>query len=228
MENVKDTLAVSGPDSFSREAVLTQFHGVSPQIGGLARRTLELTPPEEGDAVAVFLGLGEAARLEAAVDLWRDGAYRHLLIGGVNPIEDDHPSPEELVARVEALGGTRLKDVHILPEARHTKDQADWLAHTASELQTRRLVLVDPDYHVPRAYATTVASMNTQGKVTPMWAAGIDYPADFETPYSRYPDIRQTPDFMAGEDARRIPVYQQTGDVASNEAWARHLDIVEK
>ena len=212
----------------SREKVLEKFHKVSPEIGALARRTVEMTPPDEGDAVAVFLGLGEHVRLEAAVRMWRDDAYRHLLIGGVNPGEQDHPSRDELLGRIEALGGTRLEDVRILPEARHTKDQADWLAATASELETKRLVLVEPDYHLPRAYATTVASMNTQGKVTPMWASGIDYPLDFETPEPRYPGVQQTPVFMAGEDARRIPLYQPTGDVASNEAWARHLDITEK
>lgn len=223
---MKDILA-SQSDS-SREKVLEQFHKVSPEIGALARRTVEMTLPDEGDAVAVFLGLGEHARLEAAVNLWRDGAYRHLLIGGVNPAEDDHPSGEELLGRVEALGGTRFADVRILPQARHTKDQANWLAYTAGELQVQRLVLVDPDYHVPRAYATTAASMNAQGRTTPMWAKGIDYPARFETPQEVYPGMRQTPIYMAGQDASRIPRYQPTGDVASNEVWARHLDITEK
>lgn len=225
---MSNKLLNSAKNNSSREQVLEKFMDVSPEIGALARQTIELVPPDEGDAVAVFLGLGETKRLEAAVAKWRNGAYRHLLIGGVNPIEDDHPGEKELLGRVEALGGKNMDNVYVLPEARHTKDQADWLADMATELAAKRLVLVDPDYHIPRAYATTVASMNTRSKITPMWAAGIDYPANFETPYSRYPGVRQTPDFMAGEDARRIPIYQQTGDVALNAAWQQHLKFTEK
>lgn len=213
----------------SRETVLDKFSDVSHEIGALARRTIELRPPEDGDAVVVFTGLDERVRLEAAVKLWSTGAFRHLLIGGSNPKEQGYESEEEVRAHIATYyDGTRDKDVYILPEARHTKDQADWLASTTDELGTRRLVVVDPDYHTPRVYATTVASMNVKGNLVPMWTSPIDYPADFVTPHPRYTGVRQTPVFMAGEDAKRIPIYQQTGDVASNEAWERHLDFTEK
>ena len=215
-------------DTGSREAVIEQFERVSREVGALARRTIEMRTPDEGDAIAVFIGMDEHARLESAVSLWGRGAYQHLLIGGSNPKEQGHPSEEEVRSRVAALGGMRDKDVHILSKAVHTKDQADWLADITDELGTRKLVLVDPDYHIPRVYATTVASMNAKGSVVPMWTLSIDYPSDFTSPHPRYPDIPQTPVFMAGEDARRIPLYQQTGDVASNEYWERHLDITEK
>ena len=80
----------------SRELVLEKFFDVSAQIGELARRTIEMEAPEEADAIAVFLGLGEHARLERAVSWWTTGRYRHLLIGGVNPNEADAPNEDEI------------------------------------------------------------------------------------------------------------------------------------
>lgn len=213
-------------DVGSREMVLEKFDAISREIGVLARRTVELQPPDDGDAVAVFIGMDERARLEAAVKLWSGGAYRYLLVGGSNPKEQGHPSEIEIRERIDSLGGdVRGKNIHILPEAEHTKDQSDWLASMADELNMKRLVMVEPDYHTPRVYATTVASMNTRGVTTPLWTAPIDYPVDFASPHPRNPGVRQTPMFMAGEDARRIPIYQKTGDVASNEAWEKHIKL---
>ena len=210
----------------TRERVLMQFDRLSVELGSLARRTVEMQMPDEGDAVAVFMGLGEDERLETALSIWRDGRFPHLLIASSNPAEPSHRTEPELRDYIERAGLDSNGKISVLRSPLHTKDQSDWISETTERLGIRRMALTVPDYHAPRAFATTIDSLNRNGNELTMHVASIDYPEGYVTPDTRYEGEEQSPEFMAGQDARRIPAYQAKGDVASNDEWHKYLDRI--
>lgn len=183
------------------------------------------------DAIAVYPGLGEYWRVTSAVNAWDDSnsRARSLLVAGVfydgetlDPLTGGEASGPITVERLqqEPTNLQRTDGVCIQQNARHTREQADWLIGRVSEKNTASVALHVSPYHLLRAYLTTVKAFARNGvdpvpiiPVPVRVAPSMVIPETGNTGWGSFPG-----------EAARIERYQESGDIANHEQLRRYID----
>jgi hypothetical protein len=171
-------------------------------------------------AIAVHTGLGEHIRVEYAIKEWEVRRVPLLLLLGTNPHERTYEALtfERLCKGPFWVDPSARGNVVTQVTAAHSKEQAVWLVDEVRERGIRSVELHAPAYHMPRAYLTVLAAMDSANPflltphVTP-------YPPGYVIPET---GVRAV-DMTDGE-YQRIEKYQQSGDVASRKKLIDYLD----
>lgn len=196
-----------------RTRVIDESHNVEGiyDIALMAMMTYTLPRPiAKVDAIVVYPGMGEASRVMEAVSSWeRSTVARHFLIAGVYDIEDTF---EKIT--IESLSGEpynlkKKNGVVIQETANHTKDQADWVAKQTVEKKFASIALFAPAYHLLRAYATTLKSLQTVNETIPIIPMPIQ-----SSPNTRSSETGMDMWEMSPAELQRITRYQGKGDVS--------------
>lgn len=133
--------------------------------------------------------------------------------------EDTFDKLTEECLKESTYGLRRTDGLVIQQKANHTKEQADWIAAEVKARDIASLALYAPAYHLLRAYATTVKSMDT---------------ADVRIPIIPMP-TRMSPDSVSAEtgmdtwemapaEIERTIKYQEKGDVATKEELQDYIN----
>lgn len=172
------------------------------------------------DAMAVYPGMGEIERVTDVVGDWnRSISARHLFVGGVYEAEDTFDRLTEERLKESTYGLRRTDGVVIQQKANHTKEQADWIAAEVKARDIASLALYAPAYHLLRAYATTVKSMDNADVRIPI----IPMPTRV-SPDSVSAETGMNTWEMAPAEMERIAKYQEKGDVATKEELQDYIN----
>lgn len=167
------------------------------------------------EALAVFPGQGETWRISQALEWWnrRKGRARHLLLAGGSGLS----SVEEYIDHFGEIGRDSWVDVQ-WPDARNTKEQADWTAEKVRELNIESLALFVSPYHLLRAYCTLLKSLEARGLQIPIVPAPVAISPEVVVPESGANGWQ----LVAGE-VERLRRYQEKGDVATSEELKQYI-----
>lgn len=183
-------------------------------IGGIPRVST--------DAIAVHTGLGEDERVQYAVQRFNRGDFKQLLISGLNPQEKTAKRFDLMTLQAAPFNLARVEGVRTQVYARHTPDQAEWIALCARALGLRSISISAPAYHLPRAYLTVLAAFLKNG----MHAQDcmlVPLPTPM-SPYYHVPEMDVMAMEMIPGEYGRIVNYTQKGDVASAGELRKYID----
>jgi len=163
------------------------------------------------EAIIVMPGLGEHARLQAAVSAWEAHPHiQYLIVAGTNDIEKTQPQPSLEFLESSLIGLHRTEGVITQVSAEHTKDQTDWIAHTLRDKKIQSAALFVSHWHLPRAYGTLLKSMDELHVKLALFPVAVG-----TSPTAVVPETGQTVIAMSAGEAKRISTYQELGHVTS-------------
>ena len=176
----------------------------------------------EVDALCVFTGQGEDIRvIQPARNYWenRNTKNRFFLIPGYNEKERTWKKITKEGLAGETFNMNRLGGVHVGPKMHTTKDQSDWAVGKIGELGIKSLGIVSTPFHLIRAYATTLNSLNAAKVRIPVVPVPV-----YLAPSTVIPETGTGAwDLFQGE-AERIRMYRKKGDVISHEKFKEYMD----
>ena len=176
---------------------------------------------EDVEAIIIFPGMGETWLITDPVKRLENGAAATLLImAGQNPEEKYFECRDE--ARLRDHYGVPA-NIHILAQirARHTKEQANWIAEQLKERGVATAALSVSPFHITRAYLTVLASLYTLDLEKQV----VLIPAPVRiNPSQVTPETGANAWDMCPAEWPRIADYQKKGDVASLEQLKQYLD----
>lgn len=177
-------------------------------------------PAGDVDAIAVLPGLGEDARIIAALRAWHHApGTRYLLVAGTNPNEKHQPQVTLDVLQSPRFCLTRTEGVVPQVHALHTREQAEWLTERTRQLGITSIKLFVSHWHLPRAYGTLIKTMD-KGCLprVPVFPVAVPTP-----PGAIVPETGVDVVAMSAGEAIRIQRYQATGDVATLDELREYL-----
>lgn len=181
-------------------------------------------PVADVDALTVFPGLGETWRVTHAVQEWeRSERARNLLVAGVYEGEDTFEKLTVERLKQSPYDLTKTAGVVIQDKADNTKDQAEWVAHQVLDRNLASVALFAPSYHLLRAYATTVKSLDRHDARIPI----IPVPTAV-SPDSVSPELGLNMWELGPSEIDRTIKYQAKGDVSTPEELQEYLGWVWK
>lgn len=181
-------------------------------------------PPKSDrvEAFGLFPGLGEIARDHHAISLFtHNRTAKYLIMAGENP--DDKPgynrTPANLVKTPWNIPPGLISKVFTQVYTANTKTQADWMAENVKARGVKSLGLTVSAWHMPRAYLTLVKSLMDAG----MHIAVLPQVAEISFS-ATVPGVQKTVWELLAAELRRIPTYQQTGDIATYSELNEYID----
>jgi hypothetical protein len=185
-----------------------------------ATRVLSV-PRKATEALVVFPGMGENERVIHAVRKWSVDDLNYLFVAGIHRGEATFSelSAETLLKQPFALDPDLVDGVFTQIEAANTKVQADWTVEMVKRTGVESLALTAPDYHLPRAYGTLLASLLED---VPWKVALIPEPTPL-SPLHISPETGKTSSELTPAEWVRICAYQKKGDVATREQLEEYL-----
>lgn len=172
------------------------------------------------DAILVLPGQGEDWRLTSAIEAWNTNpGVKHLLVAGNYSGEKTWFEPTLDNLSEPPYGLVRREGVVIHPHAHHTKEQGEWIAATARDLNIKSIALVVPPYHLPRAYLTFVKCFEQLGIEVALFPLPVHVAPSTRAPETGLNSWQYVPGEM-----ERIVKYQEKGDVATYEELQGYLE----
>lgn len=171
-----------------------------------------------GAPIAIAPGGGNKTASEGrfAVD-WQKYATEIWVSGTdyVNRPDEVRHTKEDLERLLERAG--ELPTILQQPKglARHTPDQADWIARQAQVSGVKRLILSTTGYHLPRFALTVCASLHKL-RINDIALAVVSTPQAEVVSNSTTSQSRE-------EEIGRIPIYQEKGDVATYDVAKKYF-----
>ena len=188
-------------------------------------------PVDKVDAIAVMPGLGEHIRIITAVNAWESNPQtRHLLIAGTNPTEHTQIQPTLEFLQGNPIYLQRTDGVETQINAKHTREQAEWLMERVRALNIRSMALFVSHWHLPRAYSTLIKTMLEDGdnyRPIPVFPVSV-----VTSPNAITPETKASVTAMSAGEAERIRKYQELGYVVTLDelhaylGWLWEQDIV--
>lgn len=126
----------------------------------------------EVDALIVWPGIVLEAAAKHAIRLWNMGIGKYLLIAGYHEsdIAEEYFNIDNLTKKFNITRKTGLVRSQVY--AAHSAIQAAWVATQVQELGVSSVALCTPQFHLLRAYLTTLEALRRLGikiPIIPIW-----------------------------------------------------------
>jgi hypothetical protein len=162
---------VCSPLSSTKESRVNKFNlGPEGSILALALAMSELAHARQAEAVAIVAMPGLILRqtVEGSVERWNQLCHtRFLLVAGYHE-EDVVTKTLTQDTIFDAYGIERREGVHTQGHARHTGEQAAWVAEKVAELGISSIALHVPAFHMPRNYLTVLEALRRRRVMIPI------------------------------------------------------------
>ncbi|MDO8482070.1 MAG: hypothetical protein Q7S75_03230 [bacterium] len=176
----------------------------------------------EVDALCVFTGQGEDARVIQPIKAYWENEKtknRFLLVPGYHKDEHTWREITKETLSQKPFEIKRLKGLHVSSSFVTTRDQAQWAIEKVKELGITSCGILSSQFHLVRAYATTLACMHAADIKIPIIPIPI-----YVAPSSVIPETAVTAWDMLQGEVERISAYQKKGDVISYEKFREYID----
>lgn len=180
---------------------------------------LDLPTDVPTQAISVVGGLGEEIRYKTAVDRWNNSDAEHLFVAAANPGENTYREPT-LDTLEEYYGELRNpRNVHILPTAYNTPDQARWVADKLAETGAESTGLVVTEFHIVRAACTLAKTLQKRGGLVPVLPSPVEDSLDMIVP-----EVGEPASTLVPGEARRMINYGKKGDVLTADELTSYVE----
>ena len=183
------------------------------------------------DALVAWPGIIFDVAVSEAVIEWNCIDHKHLLVAGYD-LEDVAKEHFLIPALVTKYGIRRPGSVYSQILAFHAGHQAQWVAEMVVKLNIKSIALFVPNFHLPRAYLTTIEALRRVGQLIPIIPVAPPVSPFRRCVLNASPGgIRNltTMDVIHAEVARMISYSQakadgSPGDVATTQAFMEYLE----
>jgi hypothetical protein len=185
----------------------------------MATMILSIPSNTRTEAFVVWPGLEHRSPVRQAVELWKARSDQDLIIAGYH-----EPEVAERELSTEALRSTfglpEGEYLHSQVHARHSKDQAEWVADRVQDIGAESITLFAPAFHIVRAYITQLESFRRRGLEVCMVPMPTPIPPGRKVELAPH---QEQWDLVAGEVAR-IQAYQEKGDAVTFLQLREYID----
>jgi hypothetical protein len=175
------------------------------------------------EALTVFPGLGENARVMHAIKRWMtEDGFEYFFVAGLLGTEKTAVkfTIDTLCSPPFNLSPDMTHQVYTQVEAANTKVQAEWVAQLVKKHEIRSLTITATAFHLPRAYGTMLKALLRD---VPWPVALIPDPAAVSPRYIS-PETGMSLMELTHGECPRILKYQGYGDVATLPELETYLD----